>query len=366
MGYWHDFCAKYGLDPDIEIQAADYHYPQFLILDQQLQDFVGYLSQVTTATGTLRHKTIQGHLNGLARVTQLQLGIDILASHPMYKWVMDGVKHCDEAKGLFPIQEDPLMTMMLVWGDSALNNSPFVRASLWVATEFELRVSECVATKSCHYPIREGTKFVKDDCGRVIGMSLLIPSSKESAIPVTRRIMLTDAFIAICVACGKSYERQINNPVYICWRCDLSTPKMPERLRGIVEPTLMVYEVVEAGRLLSHVISETINCLKYIPPLRSDQPLFPMLNPSKTICGIRSLVKYLGLQPERFGNQSTRRGGACDMVALHRSDSAIEVFGRWRSGTWKTYYAAMILATADKIPNTETMTTEKIMNPCEE
>jgi hypothetical protein len=54
------------------------------------------------------------------------------------------------------------------------------------------------------------------------------------------------------------------------------------------------------------------------------------------------------------------------MVALHRSDSAIEVFGRWRSGTWKKYYAAMILATADKIPNTETMTTEKIMNPCEE
>ena len=197
-------------------------------------------------------------------------------------------------------------------------------------------------------------------------MSLLIPSSKESAIPVTRRIMLTDAFIAICVACGKSYERQIHNPVYICWRCDLSTPKMPERLRGMVEPTLMVYEVVKAGRPPSHVISETINYLKSIPPLRSDQPLFPMLNPSKTICGIRSLVKYLGLQPERFGNQSTRRGGACDMVALHRSDSAIEVFGRWRSGTWKKYYAAMILATADKIPNTETMTTEKIMNPCEE
>ena len=71
MGYWHDFCGTYGLDPTIPIAAADYHNPEFFDLSLHLQQFVAYLSLVVTPTGTLHHKTIVGHLNGLAKVTKV-------------------------------------------------------------------------------------------------------------------------------------------------------------------------------------------------------------------------------------------------------------------------------------------------------
>jgi hypothetical protein len=198
------------------LEAADYHTQAFFVLDQQLQDFVAYLSRVTTSTGTLRHKTIQCHLDGLARLAELQLGIDVLKLHPMYKWVLDGCKHADEAKGIFVKQEAPLMTMMLVWGDAALENSPCVRASLWVSIEFELRISECVPTRANHYPTRGGTKFLRDKKGCVMGMSLLIPSSKEDPNPVTRRIVLTNAQIATCATCSHFFEQSITIPAYVC------------------------------------------------------------------------------------------------------------------------------------------------------
>jgi hypothetical protein len=73
----------------------------------------------------------------------------------MYKWILDGVKCSKEAKGIFPQQEDPLMAMILVWGDAfVLDATPYVRVALWASIEFGLRISECVAKRANHYLTR--------------------------------------------------------------------------------------------------------------------------------------------------------------------------------------------------------------------
>ena len=348
MGYWHDFCGAYGLDPTIPIAAADYHNPEFFDLSLHLQQFVAYLSLVVTPTGTLHHKTIVGHLNGLAKVTKLTLGVDILATQPTYKWLLNGVRLMDIEKGVVTHAEAPMQAMLLQLGDRLMIHSgTTMRAVLWLSVEILLRISEAVPTSSHHSPLRSGLRFVRNDDHAICGMSLLIPSSKGNPLPATRRIVLKGRIIAPCVRCRKPQEQTLN-PVtpadFLCWRCTAVPPNLP--LFGTdTEETLLVYEMARHGMPPSHCISEMLNYLEEHPNLNPEGPLFPGVTPDMTICTIRSIVKGLGLNPTLFGNQSCRRGGTCDLVLQRFSDAQISTFGRWKGDCWKECYAAMAFAT---------------------
>jgi len=114
--------------------------------------------------------------------------VNILATQPRYKWLLNGVRLMDIEKGVVIHAEAPMQAMLLQLGDRLLIHSgTTMRVVLWLSVEVLLRISEAVLTSSHHSPLRSGLRFVRNDDHAICRMLLLIPSSKGSPLSAPNR-----------------------------------------------------------------------------------------------------------------------------------------------------------------------------------
>jgi hypothetical protein len=338
---------------DIPAAAAVPGSKEWIKADWDLNAFVVYLSHTTNKrTGApIKASTISSYLTGIGQLVLLNTGIHVLETHPNVRRLIQGVENEQLKRGVHVNRKLPFTAGMLLDAQDeffltceqgALQLQ--MRTAAWLSVEFGLRVGEAVpGTLGDHFARNRDLSPLLNAAGDVVGITLVIRSSKTSTIPEPRHIDV--------VTLG---HRKLQRCACGCW-FQIDLDRIPLQLVCVACGDSQVEILVPSRLMVSRVVPICLNFLKSsqhsCEASYPDRPLFPLLSPSMMSDTCRAMASSIGMDEvdTAFAAHSWRRGAIVDASVSHNyEDSNIQVFFRFATDCWKVVYAKLGLVTLFK------------------